>query len=175
MGYETKVGLEVHAQLLTKSKLFCSCPKKWDAEPNTLTCPVCLGMPGTLPVLNKKAVELAVKAALTLNCKVAEISIFARKNYFYPDLPKGYQITQYEKPIAMDGFFDLNGKRLKITRINLEEDAGKLIHLEDRTLVDFNRCGVPLIEIVTEPCIESAKEASLYLAELRQLLKYINL
>jgi len=131
-------------------------------------------MPGTLPVLNKKAVELAVRAALTLSCKVTEVSIFARKNYFYPDLPKGYQITQYEKPLASDGFFDLNGKRLKITRINLEEDAGKLIHLEDWTLVDFNRCGVPLIEIVTEPNIHSAKEAGLYLTKLRQILKYID-
>ncbi|HID92838.1 MAG TPA: Asp-tRNA(Asn)/Glu-tRNA(Gln) amidotransferase subunit GatB, partial [bacterium (Candidatus Stahlbacteria)] len=173
MDYETKVGMEVHAQLLTRTKLFCSCPIRWDAEPNTLTCPVCLGMPGTLPVLNKRAVELAIRAALTLNCKVAEVSIFARKNYFYPDLPKGYQITQYERPLASDGFFDINDKRLKITRINLEEDAGKLIHLEGSTLVDFNRCGVPLIEIVTEPEIDSAKEAGLYLTKLRQILKYI--
>jgi len=173
MDYETKVGMEVHAQLLTRTKLFCSCPIRWDAEPNTLTCPVCLGMPGTLPVLNKRAVELAIRAALTLNCKVAEVSIFARKNYFYPDLPKGYQITQYERPLASDGFFDIDGKQLKITRINLEEDAGKLIHLEDRTLVDFNRCGVPLIEIVTEPEIDSAKEAGLYLTKLRQILRYI--
>jgi aspartyl-tRNA(Asn)/glutamyl-tRNA(Gln) amidotransferase subunit B len=171
--YEPIVGMEVHAQLATRTKLFCSCPIDWEAEPNTLTCPTCLGMPGTLPVLNKRAVELAIKAALALNCKINEYSLFARKNYFYPDLPKGYQITQYKNPLAVSGKIKIDNKEIRIRRVHLEEDAGKLIHTEDRTLVDFNRCGVPLIEIVTEPDIHSAREAYLYLSKLRQILRYI--
>lgn len=167
------IGIEVHAQLLTQTKLFCGCPIDWQAPPNTLTCPVCLGMPGTLPVVNKKAVELAVKAALALNCKVAEKSVFARKNYFYPDLPKGYQITQYEYPLASDGFMEVNNKKIRIRRVHIEEDAGKLLHEADKSLVDFNRCGVPLIEIVTEPDITSAQEAHDYLVKLRQVLRYL--
>ena len=158
-----KVGMEVHAQLLTKSKLFCDCPVEYDAPPNTCICPICMGHPGTLPNLNKKAVELAIKAALALNCKIQKVSIFARKNYFYPDLPKGYQITQYDKPLAVDGHLDIGNKRIRIRRVHLEEESGKLIHMGGRTLVDFNRCGIPLIEIVTEPDIESPEEAYEYL------------
>jgi len=168
-----KVGMEVHAQLLTKSKLFCDCPVVYDAPPNTCICPICMGHPGTLPNLNKKAVELAIKAALALNCEIQPISIFARKNYFYPDLPKGYQITQYDKPLAINGYLDIRGKRIRIRRVHLEEESGKLIHMGNRTLVDFNRCGIPLIEIVTEPDIESPEEAQEYLIKLRQILRYI--
>ncbi|MDI6840114.1 MAG: Asp-tRNA(Asn)/Glu-tRNA(Gln) amidotransferase subunit GatB [bacterium] len=175
---QVTIGMEVHAQLLTQTKLFCGCPIDWKSPPNTLTCPVCLGMPGTLPVVNKRAVELAIRAALALNCKIEKISIFARKNYFYPDLPKGYQITQYEHPLATDGFLKINsstgsfGKKVRIRRIHLEEDAGKLLHEANKTLIDFNRCGVPLIEIVTEPDITSPEEAREYLTILRQILKY---
>ncbi len=173
MEVKVTIGLEIHAQLLTHSKLFCSCPVTYDAPPNTAVCPVCLGMPGTLPVLNQRAVEFAVKAALALNCKVEKTSIFARKNYFYPDLPKGYQITQYDKPLAHSGYLEVNGKKIRIRRLHLEEESGKLIHTGNEVLIDFNRCGIPLIEIVTEPDISSPEEAVLFMEKLRRILRYI--
>ena len=172
--YEVVIGLEVHAQLSTKSKLFCGCPVEFGDEPNTNVCPVCLGLPGVLPTLNRKAVELAIKAGLSLNCGIALKSRFARKHYFYPDLPKGYQITQYIEPLAYDGFLDIGDKRIKVRRLHLEEDAGKLIHSDTESLVDFNRCGIPLIEIVTEPDMTSAQEAYKFLIALRQVLRYLD-
>ncbi|MBM4272870.1 MAG: Asp-tRNA(Asn)/Glu-tRNA(Gln) amidotransferase subunit GatB [Deltaproteobacteria bacterium] len=181
MEYEAVIGLEVHAQLLTKSKIFCGCSTAFGAPPNTQTCPVCQGMPGSLPVLNEKALEYAVKMALATNCRVAAESVFARKNYFYPDLPKGYQISQYELPLAEHGHLDIrvNGavRRIGITRIHLEEDAGKLIHHEARpvSLVDLNRTGVPLIEIVSEPDIRTPEEASQYLKAIRDILVYLEI
>ena len=181
MEYEAVIGLEVHAQLLTQSKIFCGCPTTFGAPPNTQTCPVCLGMPGVLPVLNKKAVEFALKMALATNCTVAPESVFARKNYFYPDLPKGYQISQYELPLAEHGYLDItvNGhkKRIGITRIHLEEDAGKLIHSDTRpvSFVDLNRTGVPLIEIVSEPDLRTPEEAVEYLKGLRNILLYLEI
>lgn len=181
MEYEAVIGLEVHAQLLTRSKIFCPCPTIFGAPPNTQICPVCLGMPGVLPVLNRRAVECAVKMALATNCRVASESVFARKNYFYPDLPKGYQISQYELPLAEHGFLEIqvNGQRKKIglTRIHLEEDAGKLIHSETRpvSFVDFNRTGVPLIEIVSEPDLRTSEEAVEYLRGLRNILLYLEI
>ncbi len=171
--YEVVIGLEVHAQLSTKSKLFCRCPVEFGDEPNTDVCPVCLGLPGVLPTLNRKAVELAIKAGLALGCKISLRSRFARKHYFYPDLPKGYQITQYTEPLAYDGVLDIGGKKIRIRRVHLEEDAGKLIHSDIETLIDFNRCGVPLIEIVTEPDMNSAEEAYRFLTTLRQILRYL--
>jgi aspartyl-tRNA(Asn)/glutamyl-tRNA(Gln) amidotransferase subunit B len=177
--YEAVIGLEVHAQLLTQSKIFCGCPTAFGAKPNSQTCPVCLGMPGTLPVLNKRAVEFAVKMALATGCTISHISEFERKNYFYPDLPKGYQITQYEYPLAENGAIEIevcgNRKRVGITRIHLEEDAGKSLHESDRTLLDFNRCGVPLIEIVSEPALRSSDEAVDYLKRLRDILLYLGI
>jgi aspartyl-tRNA(Asn)/glutamyl-tRNA(Gln) amidotransferase subunit B len=182
MKYEAVIGLEVHAQLLTHSKVFCSCSTLFGAGQNTRTCPVCTGMPGVLPVLNRKAVELTIRAALASNCSIARRSRFARKNYFYPDLPKGYQISQYDEPLALGGYLDIevNGqcKRVGITRIHLEEDAGKLIHGENvkdpaRSYLDFNRCGVPLIEIVSEPDMRSSEEAKAYLTELKTMLQYL--
>ncbi len=181
MPYEAVIGLEVHAQLLTGSKIFCGCATTFGAAPNTQTCPVCLGMPGSLPVLNRKAVEFALKMALATSCTIAPESIFARKNYFYPDLPKGYQISQYEQPLAEHGRLDIkvNGqaKRVGITRIHLEEDAGKLIHSETRpvSFVDFNRTGVPLIEIVSEPDLRTSAEAVEYLKGLRDILLYLEI
>ena len=181
MPYEAVIGLEVHAQLLTGSKIFCGCATTFGAAPNTQTCPVCLGMPGSLPVLNRKAVEFALKMALATGCTIAPESIFARKNYFYPDLPKGYQISQYEQPLAEHGHLDIkvNGqaKRVGITRIHLEEDAGKLIHSESRpvSFVDFNRTGVPLIEIVSEPDLRTSAEAVEYLKGLRDILLYLEI
>jgi len=172
----TVIGLEVHAQLLTKTKLFCNCSAEYfGTPPNTHTCPVCLGMPGALPVLNERAVEYALMAALALNCEIPQRSTFARKNYFYPDLPKGYQISQFDEPLAVRGFLDLpGGKRVRIRRVHLEEDAGKLIHTEDGlSFVDFNRAGVPLIEIVSEPDLGSPQEARLYMEELRRILRYL--
>ncbi len=172
----TIIGLEVHAQLLTKTKLFCSCSAEYfGAPPNTHTCPVCLGMPGALPVLNERAVEYALMAALALHCEIPQRSTFARKNYFYPDLPKGYQISQFDEPLAIRGFVELPpGKRVRIRRVHLEEDAGKLLHTETGvSLVDFNRAGVPLIEIVSEPELSSPKEARLYMEELRRILRYL--
>ena len=181
MEYEAIIGLEVHAQLLTKTKIFCSCSTGFGAPPNTHTCPVCLGMPGVLPVLNRKVVDYTIRMALATNCTIARESRFARKNYFYPDLPKGYQISQYELPIAEHGhiFIEVNGerRRIGITRIHMEEDAGKLIHDPHRPVsaVDFNRTGVPLIEIVSEPDIRTPEEAGAYLRQLRAILQYLEI
>ncbi len=181
MEYEAVIGLEVHAQLLTASKIFCGCAATFGGAPNTQVCPVCLGMPGSLPVLNRQAVACALKMALATNCRVSEESIFARKNYFYPDLPKGYQISQYERPLAEHGHLTIrvNGaaRRIGITRIHLEEDAGKLIHSEARpvSFVDFNRTGVPLIEIVSEPDLRTPDEAVEYLKALRNILLYLEI
>ncbi len=178
--YEAVIGLEVHAQLLTGSKAFCSCSTKFGSSPNSNVCPVCLGHPGVLPVLNKKVIEFAVLLGLACNCKISERSIIARKNYFYPDLPKGYQISQYEEPICENGHLTIqlsSGiKKIGITRIHFEEDAGKLIHDHGTdTLVDVNRCGTPLLEIVSEPDIRTAEEASQYLMKLRQLVQYLEI
>ncbi|HEY9074377.1 MAG TPA: Asp-tRNA(Asn)/Glu-tRNA(Gln) amidotransferase subunit GatB, partial [Desulfobaccales bacterium] len=181
MEYEAVIGLEIHAELLTASKIFCGCATAFGAPPNTQVCEVCLGMPGSLPVLNQKAVEYALKMALATNCSINPESVFARKNYFYPDLPKGYQISQYELPLAEHGHLDIkvNGqaRRIGITRIHLEEDAGKLIHSESRpvSLVDFNRTGVPLIEIVSEPDMKSPEEAVEYFKGLRNILLYLEI
>lgn len=179
--YEAVIGLEVHAQLLTDSKIFCGCSTKFGNEPNSNTCPVCLGHPGVLPVLNKKVVEFSVLMGLAANCTINEHSVFARKNYFYPDLPKGYQISQYEEPICENGFVivspkNAEDKKIGITRIHLEEDAGKSIHDQSSsTLVDVNRCGVPLIEIVSEPDIRTPEEAYLYLSKIKQLVQYLGI
>jgi aspartyl-tRNA(Asn)/glutamyl-tRNA(Gln) amidotransferase subunit B len=180
-SYEAVIGLEVHAQLLTNSKAFCGCTTKFGYEPNTNVCPVCLGLPGVLPVLNKQVVEFTIKMGLATQCKISHRSVFARKNYFYPDLPKGYQISQYEEPICIGGYVEIDledGSRrnIGITRIHMEEDAGKSIHDQDvDTLVDINRCGVPLIEIVSEPDLRSAKEAYLYLHKIRQIVTYLGI
>ncbi|MEW6081342.1 MAG: Asp-tRNA(Asn)/Glu-tRNA(Gln) amidotransferase subunit GatB [Bacillota bacterium] len=180
--YEAVIGLEVHAELSTATKLFCGCPTTFGAEPNTQTCPVCLGLPGVLPVLNELAVEYAVKAGLALNCKIAGFSRFDRKNYFYPDLPKAYQISQYDLPLAAGGYLEIGPletpRRIGVTRVHLEEDAGKLVHegpgtLGRFSLVDCNRTGVPLIEIVSEPDIRSPEEAREYLDNLKNLLEYV--
>ncbi|MEH0018874.1 MAG: Asp-tRNA(Asn)/Glu-tRNA(Gln) amidotransferase subunit GatB [Desulfobacter sp.] len=180
MAFETVIGLEVHAQLKTRTKIFCNCSTEFGKSPNANTCPVCTGMPGVLPVLNSQAVTFAIKAALATNCSIARESRFDRKNYFYPDLPKGYQISQYAAPIAEHGHLDIETaggeKRIGITRIHMEEDAGKLIHdaHRARSMVDLNRTGVPLIEIVSEPDIRSAEEAGAYLRKLHAILKYID-
>jgi len=181
MEFEAVIGLEVHAQLKTKTKIFCSCSTAFGAPPNTHTCPVCLGMPGVLPVLNKKVVEYTMRMALATGCKIESESRFARKNYFYPDLPKGYQISQYELPIARHGYVDIevdgDHHRIGITRIHMEEDAGKLDHDTGRpvSLVDFNRTGVPLIEIVSEPDIRSPQAAGAYLRQLRTIVRYLGI
>ncbi|MCS6998662.1 MAG: Asp-tRNA(Asn)/Glu-tRNA(Gln) amidotransferase subunit GatB [Aquificaceae bacterium] len=172
MEFEPVIGLEIHVQMDTKTKLFCSCPVEFGAEPNRNTCPVCLGLPGSLPVLNKKAVELATRAALALNCRINTRSIFARKNYFYPDLPKGYQISQYEEPLAVEGWLEVEGKRVRIRRLHIEEDAGKNLHEGSRTFVDLNRAGTPLMEIVTEPDIDSPQMAKEFLEKLRSIMRY---
>ncbi|MBA2566076.1 MAG: Asp-tRNA(Asn)/Glu-tRNA(Gln) amidotransferase subunit GatB, partial [Gemmatimonadetes bacterium] len=187
-GFEPVIGLEVHVQLSTASKIFCACSTEFGAPPNTQVCAVCLGFPGTLPVLNARAVEYAVKAALALECTVHERSVFARKNYFYPDLPKGYQISQFDQPLATDGALTLgpapeagsgdvgSPRRVRITRLHLEEDAGKSFHAggeDGATTLDFNRCGVPLIEIVSAPELGSPAEAYLYLTRLKQVLRYL--
>jgi aspartyl-tRNA(Asn)/glutamyl-tRNA(Gln) amidotransferase subunit B len=178
MEYEPVIGLEVHSQLLTKSKLFCSCSTNFGGAPNTNVCPVCLGLPGSLPVLNREAVRMAVQAGLALNCTIHEKSIFARKNYFYPDLPKGYQISQFEEPIATKGYLDieLDGvvKRVGVTRAHMEEDAGKNLHgVGGDSLVDLNRAGTPLVEIVGEPDLRSSAEAAAYMRALRDILVFI--
>jgi aspartyl-tRNA(Asn)/glutamyl-tRNA(Gln) amidotransferase subunit B len=167
-GWESVIGLEVHARLLTKTKIFCGCAPAFGAAPNTHVCPVCLGYPGALPVMNRKAVELAIRAALATGCEVHAESIFARKNYFYPDLPKGYQISQFDRPLATGGRIG----DVRLTRIHLEEDAGKSIHHGDVSHVDLNRAGTPLVEIVSEPDVRSAEHASDYLTRLRQILMY---
>ena len=176
-AYETVIGLEIHVELKTESKIFCSCPTTFGAAPNTQVCPVCLGMPGTLPVLNEKVVDYAVKAGLATNCEIAGYSKQDRKNYVYPDLPKAYQISQYDLPLCEHGWLNIatksGEKRIGITRIHIEEDAGKLVHDPDAgTLIDCNRCGVPLIEIVTEPDIRSAEEAVAFLEKLRSTIIY---
>jgi len=179
--YEAVIGLEVHVQLLTETKMFCRCPNRFGAPQNTLVCPVCLGYPGTLPVPNRRAVDLAVRLALALGCEIRETSVFARKNYFYPDLPKGYQISQFDRPLAEEGRLPLSqhDRSVRIERLHLEEDAGKLLHeapgggaLPGQSLVDFNRCGVPLVEIVSRPDMSTAAEAQDYLQTLHQLLLY---
>jgi aspartyl-tRNA(Asn)/glutamyl-tRNA(Gln) amidotransferase subunit B len=181
MEFEPVIGLEVHAQLKTRTKIFCGCSTAFGAPPNTHTCPVCLGMPGVLPVLNKKVVDFTMRMAVATHCEIARESRFARKNYFYPDLPKGYQISQYELPIAEHGHveIEINGdrQRIGITRIHMEEDAGKLGHDPDRpfSMVDFNRTGVPLIEIVSEPDIRRPEEAGAYLRQLRAIVRYLEI
>jgi aspartyl-tRNA(Asn)/glutamyl-tRNA(Gln) amidotransferase subunit B len=177
---EPVIGLEVHAQLLTKSKIYCGCPASFGAEPNTHVCPVCLGLPGALPVLNREAVSMAIKMGLATNCRIAQESIFARKNYFYPDCPKNYQISMYDRPLCEDGYIEVetagDRRKIGIERVHLEDDAGKLVHdAEGGSLVDFNRCGVPLIEIVSRPDITSPEEASAYLMRLRQILRYLEI
>ena len=180
--YEAVIGLEVHVQLATRTKIFCGCPTSFGAPPNTNVCPVCLGLPGALPVLSRRAVELAIQASLALHCKVNPQSIFARKNYFYPDLPKGYQISQYDRPLAELGHVDIDvnasPKRIRVTRVHMEDDAGKSIHegfkdSERYTYLDLNRCGTPLLEIVSEPDMRSSEEAYAYLTELKQVLEYV--
>ena len=182
MSFEPVIGLEIHAQLLTNSKIFCGCSTAFGAPPNTHVCPVCLGLPGALPVLNRSAVDHAIRAALALGCTVHDTSIFARKNYFYPDLPKGYQISQYERPLATAGALDWPAadgtRRVRITRVHLEEDAGKSLHegfpdSSRKTYVDFNRSGVPLIEIVTEPDLASAADAAEFFTRLREILVWL--
>ncbi len=176
--YEAVIGLEVHTHLMTRSKLFCGCSTQFGAPPNHNVCPRCMGMPGVLPVLNRKAVELAMRMGIAVHSEIAPYSIFDRKSYFYPDLPKGYQISQYETPVCKGGYIELpqdggEPRRIRLVRIHLEEDAGKNIHAENASLVDFNRSGVPLVEIVSEPDIRSAAEAALYLQALRTILKYV--
>src|SRR5262245_26156507 len=182
MALEPVIGLEIHAQLLTASKIFCGCSTAFGASPNTHVCPVCLGLPGALPVLNRRALDYAVRAALALGCTVHEGSIFARKNYFYPDLPKGYQISQYERPLATAGRVEFTSgretRRVGITRVHMEDDAGKSLHegfvdSDRRTYVDYNRSGTPLIEIVTEPDLRSAADAAAFFSRLRDLLVWL--
>jgi aspartyl-tRNA(Asn)/glutamyl-tRNA(Gln) amidotransferase subunit B len=181
MKLEAVIGLEVHAQIKTNTKIFCGCPTNFGSAPNHQVCPVCLGMPGVLPVLNKKAVEHAIKAGSALNCTISESTRFDRKNYFYPDSSKGYQISQYDRPICVGGHLMVDGKKIRIHRAHLEEDAGKLVHSgaaglhgSDYSNVDFNRCGTPLLEIVSEPDLSSPEEARLYLTELRNILRYVD-
>ena len=184
MEYETVIGLEVHAQMLTRTKIFCGCSTEFGQSPNSLTCPLCLGMPGVLPVLNKKVVEFALRTAIATNCTIQKYNRFARKNYFYPDLPKGYQVSQFELPIATGGYLNIRAGadkkpvRIGITRIHMEEDAGKLLHglegaLSESSYVDYNRTGVPLLEIVSEPDIRTPEEASEYLRMLRSIVQYL--
>ncbi|MCM8774239.1 MAG: Asp-tRNA(Asn)/Glu-tRNA(Gln) amidotransferase subunit GatB, partial [Candidatus Omnitrophica bacterium] len=175
MEYEVVIGLEVHVQLNTESKIFCSCSTRFESPPNTNICPVCCGYPGVLPVLNRKALELAVRVCLALNCRINKRIYFERKNYFYPDLPKNYQISQYKLPLGESGYLNLpGGKSIRIKRVHLEEDAGKLIHQDTYSLIDFNRTGIPLLEIVTEPDINSPQEAFEYLTWLKLTIQYID-
>ena len=178
MKYEAVIGLEVHLQLKTKTKAFCGCSTEFGNEPNSQVCPVCLGFPGSLPVLNKTVLDYAIKVALALNATVQEYTKFDRKNYFYPDLPKNYQISQYDLPLSRNGWVNIdsgpNSKRIGIRRVHLEEDAGKLIHRQDTSLVDFNRAGVPLLEIVSEPDINSPEEAHEYLRVIKSIIEYLD-
>ena len=178
MNYEPVIGIEVHVELLTRSKMFCSCSAEFfGAEPNTLTCPVCTGMPGTLPVINRRAVEYTIMTGLALHCHINEISVFSRKNYFYPDLPKSYQISMYDFPLCEEGWLEIEVndqlRRIRVRRVHLEEDTAKLFHVGNHALVDFNRSGVPLMEIVSEPDIRSPEEARQYLVKLRTILRYL--
>jgi len=175
MKYCPKIGLEIHIELKTRSKMFCSCKNDPnERHPNINICPVCLGHPGTLPVINQEAIKKTIKTGLALNCEISEYTFFERKNYFYPDLPKGYQISQYSTPLCKSGFLKIEGKKIRIRRIHLEEDTGRLIHGKDHSLVDFNRAGVPLMELVTEPDIESPKEARKFAEELQLILRYLD-
>ena len=174
MKYELVAGFETHVELATNTKIFCSCTTQFGGEPNTHCCPICIGLPGTLPKLNKRVVEFAIRAGLATNCEIAEISKMDRKNYCYPDLPKAYQISQYDKPLCEHGYIELsNGRKIRILRIHIEEDAGKLVHSRGSTMVDYNRGGVPLIEIVSEPDIRSAEEAREYVEKLQLIMRYI--
>lgn len=169
------IGLEIHIELKTKTKMFCSCKNDPEEKtPNVNICPICLGHPGTLPTINEEAVKKVIKTGLALNCQIEEFSFFERKNYFYPDLPKGYQISQYQKPLCKNGFLEIEGRKIRIRRIHLEEDTGRLIHEKDCSLVDFNRAGVPLMELVTEPDLHSAKEARKFAEELQLILRYLD-
>jgi aspartyl-tRNA(Asn)/glutamyl-tRNA(Gln) amidotransferase subunit B len=181
LEFEPVIGLEVHAQMKTQSKIFCGCPTEFGGNPNDHVCPVCMGMPGVLPVLNKRVVEFAIRIGIALNCTIAERTKFDRKNYFYPDSPKDYQISQYDEPICSNGYLVIQGKKIRILRAHMEEDAGKLVHAgaaglhgSDYSLVDYNRCGVPLLEIVSEPDLETPEQAREYLTELRTILRYID-
>ena len=175
--YEIVIGLEVHVELLTKSKMFCSCSTEFGLPPNKNICPICTGMPGVLPVINKKAIELAIKTGIVFNSNISKFCRFARKNYFYPDLPKNYQISQYEEPLATGGFLEIDGRKIHFKRIHIEEDAGKLLHSEkgDFSYVDFNRSGIPLLEMVTEPDIRSPEEAEKFLEKLKKILEYLEI
>jgi len=173
MEFEPVIGIEVHTQLKTKTKIFCRCKSEFGDEPNKNICPVCMGLPGVLPVLNEKAVELGIRIGLALNCKINLESTFDRKNYFYPDLPKGYQITQFRKPIAEQGWININGRKIRIRRVHIEEESAKILHKGNFALIDYNRAGVPLAEIVTKPDIRSGEEAVEYLTKLQQILRYV--
>jgi len=179
MPYEPIIGLEVHAELLTQSKMFCSCAvvDSTTAEPNRYVCPVCSGQPGALPVVNKRAIEFAIRVGLALNCEIQRVNVFARKNYFYPDLPKGYQISQYELPLATNGWILIDtkegSKKIRVRRVHLEEDTGKLFHVDNYSLVDFNRSGIPLLEIVSEPELHSVEDVKAYATKLRTILRYL--
>ncbi len=182
LNYEATIGMEIHAQLLTRSKMFCGCDAEvFGAEPNTHVCPVCLALPGTLPVINRRAVEQTIMVGLALNCQIAETAVFSRKNYFYPDLPKAYQISMYDFPLCQHGWVEIEDpdgpegtpRRIHIRRVHLEEDTAKSFHAGDHSLVDFNRAGLPLIEIVTEPDIQTPEEARQYLIKLRTILRYL--
>jgi aspartyl-tRNA(Asn)/glutamyl-tRNA(Gln) amidotransferase subunit B len=180
MEFETVIGLEIHAELLTATKIFCGCAPKFGDAPNSHGCPVCLGLPGSLPVLNRRVVDMAIRMGLAVGCEISHNSVFARKNYFYPDLPKGYQISQYDMPLCTNGAIDIEAegakRNVRINRIHLEEDAGKLIHDQDAdSLFDVNRCGTPLIEIVTEPDLRSGQEAYAYLTAIKQILEYLGI